>query len=237
MAVRLKLSADIAKIRIEVQTRPSRITASRVLLERGSEKHVRGVQVAVNLIHSRRANVQCIPGQRVQRTEEEGSPTMEACQKSPVLSGLLYYSPGSALEIPPSLLRMFYQRERHLQKSRPIACSQVIPAPDNMAPLTNLRIPRGQLILVTGANGYISSHVVDALLHEGYRVRGTLRRDMADVKQHFDENHGKGQYETVIVPSMEEDSAFNDAVRGVAGIIHLVRLHGSLPQLMRTSRY
>ena len=32
------------------------------------------------------------------------------------------------------------------------------------------------LILVTGANGYIASHLVKQLLEAGYRVRGTVRK-------------------------------------------------------------
>jgi dihydroflavonol-4-reductase len=31
------------------------------------------------------------------------------------------------------------------------------------------------LVLVTGATGYIASHVVQQLLAEGYNVRGTVR--------------------------------------------------------------
>ena len=33
----------------------------------------------------------------------------------------------------------------------------------------------GDLVLVTGANGYLAAHVVQQLLESGYRVRGTVR--------------------------------------------------------------
>ena len=36
-------------------------------------------------------------------------------------------------------------------------------------------LPTGSRILVTAANGYIASHVVDQLLVLGYAVRGTIR--------------------------------------------------------------
>ena len=44
-----------------------------------------------------------------------------------------------------------------------------------MAVPMNRRIPTGEWVMVTGANGYIASHIVDILLQEGYNVRGTVR--------------------------------------------------------------
>lgn len=40
----------------------------------------------------------------------------------------------------------------------------------------------GDLVVVTGANGYIASHLVDALLRDGYRVRGTVRDPSNEAK-------------------------------------------------------
>lgn len=44
-----------------------------------------------------------------------------------------------------------------------------------MGSSTELAIPKNALVVVTGANGFIASHVVDQLLLAGYRVRGTVR--------------------------------------------------------------
>ncbi len=38
----------------------------------------------------------------------------------------------------------------------------------------------GDLILVTGASGFIAKHCIKAALERGYRVRGTLRRPEAE---------------------------------------------------------
>jgi uncharacterized protein YbjT (DUF2867 family) len=36
-------------------------------------------------------------------------------------------------------------------------------------------LEHGSLILVTGVNGLLGSHVADQLLHAGYKVRGSVR--------------------------------------------------------------
>nr|POE80008.1 aldehyde reductase 2 [Quercus suber] len=84
-------------------------------------------------------------------------------------------------------------------------------------------IEKGSLVLVTGANGYIGSHCVDQLLAAGYNVRGTSRS--ADksrwVTEYADAKYGKGRFEAVSVPDMVADGAFDEAVQGVQGILHV----------------
>lgn len=84
------------------------------------------------------------------------------------------------------------------------------------------RIAKGDWVLVTGANGYIGSHVVDVLLQEGYNVRGSVRAEKPWLNKLFDERHGKGRFETAIVSSLNDEAAFDEAVKGVAGIVHVV---------------
>ncbi|KFY40191.1 hypothetical protein V495_05571 [Pseudogymnoascus sp. VKM F-4514 (FW-929)] len=82
--------------------------------------------------------------------------------------------------------------------------------------------PKGSLVLVTGANRYIASHIVDQVLLAGYRVRGTVRdaTKAAWTTEVFTSRHGAGKYSAVVVPDMAEDGAFDDAVQDVQGIIH-----------------
>jgi nucleoside-diphosphate-sugar epimerase len=84
------------------------------------------------------------------------------------------------------------------------------------------RIDKGGLVLVTGANGYIASHVVDVLLEQGYRVRGSVRAQKTWLNDYFDNKYGTGKFETVIIPHLEDEGAFQEAVRGVSGVAHVV---------------
>lgn len=77
-------------------------------------------------------------------------------------------------------------------------------------------IPKGSLVLVTGANGFIGSHVVDQFLGAGYKVRGTARSESkgAWVKELFDKKYGPGKFELAVVPDMNQEGAFNEAMKG-----------------------
>ncbi|KIW24729.1 uncharacterized protein PV07_10424 [Cladophialophora immunda] len=83
------------------------------------------------------------------------------------------------------------------------------------------RIPEGAWVLVTGANGFIASHIVDLLLEKGYNVRGTVRNEKPWLDKFFEERYGTGRFETTIVSAMDADAAFDEAVRGVAGVVHV----------------
>jgi nucleoside-diphosphate-sugar epimerase len=77
-------------------------------------------------------------------------------------------------------------------------------------------IEKGSTVLVTGANGFIASHIVDQLLQLDYKVRGTVRTEAKGkwVQDFFDNKYGKGKLELVVVPAMEVKGAFDNAVKG-----------------------
>ncbi|KIV81050.1 hypothetical protein PV11_08503 [Exophiala sideris] len=89
-----------------------------------------------------------------------------------------------------------------------------------MAP-TERRLKQGDWVLVTGANGYIGSHVADVLLEEGYNVRGTVRAEKPWLNKLFDGKYGKGRFETVPVPVLDAPGAYDEAIKGVAGVLHV----------------
>jgi len=86
------------------------------------------------------------------------------------------------------------------------------------------RIPKGSLVLVTGANGYVAAQVVKHFLERGYRVRGTVRdleRASWLVSDVFKTYADRSDLELVQVRDMAADHAFDDAVRGVSAIAHV----------------
>lgn len=81
-------------------------------------------------------------------------------------------------------------------------------------------VPRTkQLVLVTGANGYIAGHVIDQLLRTGYSVRGTIRSDPASspALDQLRKALGEGlarNLEIIQVADIAAPNAFQDAARG-----------------------
>lgn len=85
-----------------------------------------------------------------------------------------------------------------------------------------LAIPKGSRILVTGANSYLGSNIIDLLLELGYNVRGTVRGEKPWLDHLFEEKFGKGRFETLVTSSLEEPGAFDHSLLGVAGVVHVV---------------
>ncbi|UPK92490.1 hypothetical protein LCI18_003425 [Fusarium solani-melongenae] len=101
-------------------------------------------------------------------------------------------------------------------------------------------IPSGSLVLVTGATGFVASHITRQLLERGYKVRGTVR-DLAEaswlIDNHFKSYSESGHLELVFVPDFVADGAFDEAVKGVSAIAHIATIsnldpnpHNIVPQ-------
>lgn len=88
-------------------------------------------------------------------------------------------------------------------------------------------IPKGSWILVTGASGFVASHVVKEFLKRGYKVRGTVR-DLNKyswlVQDLFKTDADKGNFESVQVPDLAAPHAFDEAVKGVSAIVHIATI-------------
>ncbi|PPJ54322.1 hypothetical protein CBER1_06129 [Cercospora berteroae] len=84
-------------------------------------------------------------------------------------------------------------------------------------------IAKSSIILVTGANGYVGTHVTEQLLEHGYRVRGTVRDEYKGRYLHdiFDEKWGADALDIHVVADMAVGGAFDPLLQGCAGVIHV----------------
>ncbi|KAI8716029.1 Aldehyde reductase II [Fusarium sp. LHS14.1] len=96
------------------------------------------------------------------------------------------------------------------------------PTFENLKP-SQIAIPAGELIAVSGANGFMGSHVCDQLLHLGYRVRGIVRNKErgAWLVNYFEEKYGPEMFELAQVPDMTVPRSCDDAVSGAYGVVHV----------------
>ncbi|EAR99763.2 3-beta hydroxysteroid dehydrogenase/isomerase family protein (macronuclear) [Tetrahymena thermophila SB210] len=79
-------------------------------------------------------------------------------------------------------------------------------------------------VLVTGASGYISSHIVNQLLHLNYKVRGTVRDAQDKSKyQHFYEAIPQKYHPnmTFVSADLNEEKGWDEAVSGCQYVIHV----------------
>ncbi|KAH6913499.1 hypothetical protein BKA70DRAFT_723618 [Coprinopsis sp. MPI-PUGE-AT-0042] len=75
-------------------------------------------------------------------------------------------------------------------------------------------------VLVTGANGFLGLWITRTLLERGYSVRAAVRSESkgSAVLDLFKDYEGK--VEIAIVEDMSKEGAWNEAVKGVQGVVH-----------------
>ncbi|KAI8649071.1 Epimerase domain-containing protein [Fusarium keratoplasticum] len=91
-----------------------------------------------------------------------------------------------------------------------------------MSSLDDPAVQKGSIVLVTGVNGFLGSHIADQFLEYGYKVRGTVRdaeRNSWLVK-FFEKKYGEGTFELFEVSDMIAERAFDEAVKGVSIFVH-----------------
>ncbi|PTB72343.1 NAD(P)-binding protein [Trichoderma longibrachiatum ATCC 18648] len=77
------------------------------------------------------------------------------------------------------------------------------------------------LVFITGASGYIGSHLVGDVLKAGHRVRVAVRSEEKSllIKELYPSASDRIEY--VVVPDMSQPSAYQDALKGVKYVFHL----------------
>lgn len=78
-----------------------------------------------------------------------------------------------------------------------------------------------QLILISGGSGYIGSHTIATFLASGYRVRVTARDQRSIDKILATHNAKQDSFEVIEVPDITKPGAYDDAVEGVDGVVHM----------------
>ncbi|KAF2428314.1 aldehyde reductase [Tothia fuscella] len=91
-----------------------------------------------------------------------------------------------------------------------------------MTTTKNPALPPGSLVLITGVNGFIGSHVADQTLRAGYKVRGTVRDVVKNkwVQDLFGEAYGKGNFELVEIKDFTAEGVYDEVLNDVSGVIH-----------------
>jgi nucleoside-diphosphate-sugar epimerase len=92
-------------------------------------------------------------------------------------------------------------------------------------------IPPGSRVLVTGATGFLASHVIKQLLHRGYQVRGTVR-DVEKASWVLDlalKTSNEDNLELLTVPDLGAEGAYDEAVKGVSAILHIAYVSRIVP--------
>ncbi|RYP01730.1 hypothetical protein DL764_006104 [Monosporascus ibericus] len=88
-------------------------------------------------------------------------------------------------------------------------------------------IPIGSWVLVTGATGFVGSHVTRQLLERGYKVRGTVR-DLEQaswlVNDDFKSYAAHGLLELYAVPNLGAEGVFDEAIKGMSAVAHIATI-------------
>lgn len=77
------------------------------------------------------------------------------------------------------------------------------------------------LVLITGASGYIGTHLIGDVLKAGHRVRAAVRSEEKGqaIKELYPSSSSKIEF--TIVPDMSQSSAYQNALKGVSHVFHL----------------
>jgi dihydroflavonol-4-reductase len=86
--------------------------------------------------------------------------------------------------------------------------------------MTPARSVTEALVLVTGASGFIASHIVSQLLSIGYRVRGTVREPSSPKHSRLMALPGAEDRLELIAADLLRPGAFDQAVVGCAYVLH-----------------
>jgi nucleoside-diphosphate-sugar epimerase len=88
-----------------------------------------------------------------------------------------------------------------------------------------------EIVLVTGASGFVAMHCILKLLEKGYQVRGTLRSPEREtgLRKTFESNISVDDRLTIFPANLENDDGWENAVKGCQYILHVASPFPSQP--------
>eukprot|EP00536_Pseudo-nitzschia_multiseries_P017206 jgi/Psemu1/224121/e_gw1.1431.2.1 len=105
------------------------------------------------------------------------------------------------------------------------------PSPENDGPSHNDDGNQRRIVAVTGASGFVGSHLCEALLEHGYTVRACVRSLRPSKVDHLSELITKTETETsttrsrgrleLCVADMSQRGAYDSAFRGCSAVFHV----------------
>lgn len=77
------------------------------------------------------------------------------------------------------------------------------------------------LVFITGASGYIGTHLIGDVLKAGHRVRAAVRSEEKGqaIKDLYPSSSDRIEF--AVVPDMSQASAYQNALKGVSYVFHL----------------
>lgn len=93
-------------------------------------------------------------------------------------------------------------------------------------------IPPGSRVLVTGASGFLASHICLQFLQRGFKVRGAVRDPTQSswlLEGPFRSYAETGAIELVSVPPIGVDGAYDAAIKDVAAVVHTAYITNIVP--------
>ncbi|KAL7895442.1 hypothetical protein HDV63DRAFT_104136 [Trichoderma sp. SZMC 28014] len=76
-------------------------------------------------------------------------------------------------------------------------------------------------VLITGGSGFAAAHVIRAFLSQGYTVKATVRSEARGEEVLASHPGHIAKLSYVVVPDIADKDAFNNALKGVDGVIHV----------------
>lgn len=94
-----------------------------------------------------------------------------------------------------------------------------------------------ELVVVTGATGFIGAHVVDELLRRGLRVRAVARSKAKAEQMLRDRPQHRERLEFAFIEDLTDPDGFDDAVKGADAIVHCASVRAFIAILVFAGTY